>query len=145
MSVHLRMAELPGIIFEAADYRHYSLADKQGGNRSALLLTCVCLALQSIWISQSAAAASLRGMHPLSIQYYDSLSFNCFLRGPCSPYLGKPAALPLMHLYVLTFSVSLELLGEAVCLWAATLKEQSAATRVGNMQVFNVSLKEGRF
>ncbi len=106
------------IYVEAADYRHYSLADKQGGKSSALLLTCVCLPLQSIWISQSTAAASLRGMHPLSIQYYDSLSLNCFLRGPCSPYLGKLAALPLMHHDGVKFL--LELLGKAVCLWAAT-------------------------
>lgn len=34
---------------------------------------------------------------PHFIQYYDSLPFNCFLRGPCSPFLGWTAVFPQMH------------------------------------------------
>lgn len=65
---------------------------------SALLLTCVCVCLSSQYEFHSLLLLPLsEECTPLSIQYYDSLSLNCFLRGPCSPYLGKLAALPLMH------------------------------------------------
>lgn len=68
----------PDVYLKAADYRRYSLADKQDRKSSALLLTCACLPLQSIWISQSTAAASLRGMHssppsPFNIMTLSSL------------------------------------------------------------------------
>lgn len=65
---------------------------------SALLLTCVCVCLSSQYEFHSLLLLPLsEECTPFSIQYYDSLSLNCFLRGPCSPYLGKLAALPLMH------------------------------------------------
>lgn len=94
------------------------------------LPVCVCLSSQYEFHSLLLLPLS-EECSPLSIQYYDSLSLNCFLRGPCSPYLGRQAALPLLHRDVLSFL--LELFGKAVCLWAATLMEHSTTTSVGNM------------
>lgn len=103
----------PEIYLKAADYRHCSLADKRVEKAQlSCLPVCVCLSSQYEFHSLLLLPLS-EECTPLSIQYYDSLSLNCFLRGPCSPYLSKQAALPLMHRDVLSFL--LELFGKAVC------------------------------
>lgn len=67
---------------------------------------------------------------PHSIQYYDSLHFNCFLRGPCSPLLGWTALFPQMHHDDVRAEFLLEPVAKADFLRAATLMEHNTVTNV---------------
>lgn len=66
---------------------------------------------------------------PHFIQYYDSLPFNCFLRGPCSLFLGWTAMFPQMH-HDVVFEFLLEPVAKADWLRSATLMEHSTITNV---------------
>lgn len=67
---------------------------------------------------------------PHSIQYYDSLPFNCFLRGPCSPFLGWTAVFPQMHHEAVRVGFLPEPVAKADRLRAATWMERNLVTNV---------------
>lgn len=113
--------------------------------RLSCLPVCVCLSSQYEFHSLLLLPLS-EECTPRSIQYYDSLSFNCFLRGPCSPYLGKLVALPLMYHDVLSFLLELFEKAFFFCL-SCNFNGTQCNDKCGQKQVFNVglSLRERMF